>query len=127
MIELFNQKILPYYRSGKVNVYNEFHLTDAAECQDNCARIYRRSLLYLVPNAFENQRGVPILGMEKFFSVLPQTTEAPPMPGQVWDWIATPTPKNAPVQNRSACVSHGGFSSDSDTQEAILSRIAARR
>jgi hypothetical protein len=29
--------------------------------------ICRRSLLYLVSNAFEHQRGVPILGMEKLF------------------------------------------------------------
>jgi hypothetical protein len=126
-IELFNQKILPYYRSGKVNAYAEFHLTDPAERQDNCATIYRRSLLYLVSNAFEHQRGMPILGMEEFFSVLPQRTDAPPVPGQVWDWIASPTGKNAPVQSRSNSVSHGGFSCDSDTQQAILSRIAVRR
>jgi hypothetical protein len=126
-IELFSQKILPYYRSGKVNAYAEFHLTDPAERQDNCATIYRRSLLYLVSNAFEHQRGMPILGMEEFFSVLPQRTDAPPVPGQVWDWIASPSGTNAPVQNRSNSVSHGGFSSDSDTQQAILSRIAPRR
>jgi hypothetical protein len=124
--ELFNEKILPYYRSGKVNAYAEFHLTDSAERQDNCATIYRRSLLYLVSNAFEQQRGMPILGMEKFFTVLPQKTDTPPLPGQLWDWIASPTGANVPVQNRSNSVSHGGFSSDADTQRAILARISAR-
>lgn len=126
-IELFNQKILPYYRSGTVGAYAEFHLTDPAERQDNCARIYRRSLLYLVSDAFEHQRGMPILGMEKFFSVLPQRTDVAPLPGQVWDWIGSPTGQNLPVESRSNSVSHGGFSSDCDTQQAILSRIAARR
>jgi hypothetical protein len=124
--ELFNEKILPYYRSGKVNAYAEFHLTDSAEGQDNCATIYRRSLLYLVSNAFEHQRGMPILGMEKFFSLLPQKTDTPPLPGQLWDWIASPTGANVPVKNKSNSVSHGGFSSDADTQQAILARISAR-
>jgi hypothetical protein len=43
-----------------------FILTDVAERQDNCANVYRRSLLYLVSNAFEHQRQVPLLGMQKF-------------------------------------------------------------
>ena len=65
-IELFNKLILPHYNTGKVKAFTQFYLTDVAERQDNCGAIYRRSLLYLVSNAFEHQRGMPLLGMQKF-------------------------------------------------------------
>ena len=45
---------------------------DEAEQDDNCARIYNKSLLYLVSNAFEDKPripgfrdGVPLLGLQK--------------------------------------------------------------
>lgn len=48
-------------------------LSDQAEQNDNCARIYNKSLLYLVSHAFEDrfripgfQKGEPILGMERW-------------------------------------------------------------
>jgi hypothetical protein len=126
-VELFNEKILPSYLNGKVSAYTEFHLTDVAERQDNCASIYRRSLLYLVSNAFEHQHGAPLLGMEKFFDQLQQPTKVPPKNVQMWDWIAAPTGKRVQFGNRSNSTSHGGFSGDEDTREAILERLAARR
>jgi hypothetical protein len=50
-------------------------LSNKAELDDDCAGIYRKSLLYLVSNALEEQPripgfrdGVPLLGMEKFIN-----------------------------------------------------------
>jgi hypothetical protein len=125
-VELFENNILPHYRNGKVSAYTEFHLTDVAERQDNCASIYRRSLLYLVSNSFEHQRGMPLLGMEKFFNQFQQRTNTPPKSGQIWDWIAAPTGKSPNSLSRSNSTSHGGFSGDDDTREAILERLEAR-
>jgi hypothetical protein len=97
-------------------------LNDATERADNCATIYRHSLLYLVSNAFEHQRGVPLLGMEIFLNqVSPSLGEVPGC-----TLISCPTGTAASVTDRSTCTSHGGFSGDSATREAILARIAAR-
>jgi hypothetical protein len=104
---------------NQIASYTEFYLNDATERADNCATIYRRSLLYLVSNAFEHQRGMPILGMETFLNALNPLLAG--VPG--CDLISCPTGTAAPVPNRSTCTSHGGFSSDSATREAILARI----
>ena len=54
-VDLFESKLLPLYRSGKIKSYVQFHLRDKVERQDTCINIYRRSLLYLVSNAFEHR------------------------------------------------------------------------
>ena len=71
-MKLFHQAYLPGIQSGAIKQFAMFTLKDAAEQDDNCARIYNKSLLYLVSNAFEEKAGLfstegePLLGMEKF-------------------------------------------------------------
>jgi predicted chitinase len=72
-VELFRQKYLPAIQSGIVRRFSLFVLNDEIEQADNCAKVYNKSLLYLVSNAFEGRGripgfrdGVPLLGMEKF-------------------------------------------------------------
>ncbi|MBA3771492.1 MAG: C1 family peptidase [Ramlibacter sp.] len=72
-VDLFKQNYLPAIQSGKIGRFALFMLNDEAEQADNCAKIYNKSLLYLVSNAFEGKAripgfrdGVPILGMQKF-------------------------------------------------------------
>lgn len=124
-IELFEQLILPHYSAGTVRAFTQFYLTDTAERQDNCATIYRRSLLYLVSNAFEHQRGMPLLGMQKFLDAEKLIGDRPAKAVE-WRWIAGPTGQNVPNSDRTNSTSHGGFSSDIDTQISIQTRIAAR-
>jgi len=124
-IELFNQLILPHYNAGKVKAFTQFYLTDVAERQDNCGAIYRRSLLYLVSNAFEHQRGMPLLGMQKFVDPA-NLSGAQPAGAEEWRWIMGPTGQNVPIVDRTNSASHGSFSSDKDTQVAIQARIAER-
>jgi hypothetical protein len=50
-------------RVQRLHVYN---LDDEAEKDDNTGQVYRKSLLYLVSNAFEEDRKAPLLGMQKF-------------------------------------------------------------
>ena len=48
-----------------------FALSDKAEQDDHCARIYNKSLLYMVSRAFEARpfgEGTPLLGMEKWIA-----------------------------------------------------------
>jgi hypothetical protein len=124
-IELFQQKILPQYAAGNVKAFAQFYLTDNVERQDNCAGIYHRSLLYLVSNAFEHQRGKPILGMQKFVDPAGLVSK-PSASVAKWDWIMGPTQNNVPIPDKTNSSSHGNFSSDPDTQTAIQTRIVDR-
>ena len=125
-IELFESHLLPLYRSGKIKAYTQFHLTDKVERQDTCIGIYRRSLLYLVSNAFEGRRGTPILGMEAYFAKTPSLTTQRPAKASVWDVIASPTSPTDPTK-RSNSTSHGGFDDDDDTRIAVIERIIRRQ
>ena len=125
-IDLFQEKLLPLYQEGRIKAYTQFHLTDAVERQDTCINIYRRSLLYLVSNAFEHNRATPILGMETFFEKRPSLTRQRPRRAAVWDWIAAPT-TSTDITRRSNSTSHGGFDDDQDTRLAVIERIVRRQ
>ena len=56
--ELFKETYQPEIGKG-IEQFAMYSLTDTAEQDDNCARIYNKSLLYLVSNAFENERRIP--------------------------------------------------------------------
>lgn len=72
-MELFEQSYLPALRDKQISRFNLYVLSDKAEQDDNCARIYNKSLLYLVSNAFEKEfripgfrPGQPLLGMQRW-------------------------------------------------------------
>jgi hypothetical protein len=105
-VDDFERHVRPHLQSGAVKRLQQFHLSDRAEQADPSCGPYRRSLLYLVSQAFEGGRTTPILGMQKFFDVdelaLPNTT-AFVAPGAV-----------------SASTTHGGFDNDPGTQQQVL-------
>jgi predicted chitinase len=72
-MDLFHQFYLPAIQSEAIRQFSLFVLSDQAEQDDDCAKVYRKSLLYLVSNALEGKgripgfrEGEPLLGMEKF-------------------------------------------------------------
>ncbi|MEL6430479.1 MAG: C1 family peptidase, partial [Planctomycetota bacterium] len=73
-VDLFDETYRPLIEEQSIERFALFTLTDEAERDDDCARIYNKSLLYLVSNAFESRRripgirkyGTPLLGMETF-------------------------------------------------------------
>jgi hypothetical protein len=125
MLDLYRQQYLPAIASGQLQRFALFTLTDKAERDDDCANIYHKSLLYLVSNAFETRwrkplfgqtDGEPLLGMEKFVRLLPES-ERP------HDWVLSPN--TAAVGERAAAraTTHGGFDDDGATLRATLARI----
>lgn len=125
-VDLFKTNVLPHYQSGKVAAFTQFHLADPIEQKDTAMLVYRKSLLYLVSNAFEYKRGTPLLGMEKFFLADPELTTRP-AGAQVWQWVTCPTiPIPSDPGNGSTCTTHGGFSDDVETMRAVLTRISNR-
>jgi len=121
-VELFEQKLMPCYKNGKIRAYTQFHLRDAIERKDTCINIYRHSLLYLVSNAFEHKRHTPILGMEVFSKKMTDFQNRRSKGTSLWDWIAAPT-GNEDITQRSNATSHGGFDDDDDTRTAVIERI----
>jgi hypothetical protein len=128
-VEAFRRLMLPHI--GKKSPQPTlFVLSDKAEL-DDCVGPYRKSLLYLVSNAFEGERETPILGMERFISdkgktkdkveadmnLLFEKTNEDGLPSLV---IAGQSSKDG---CKSSSKTHGGFDNDADTLNSILYRI----
>jgi hypothetical protein len=89
-----------------MTVYN---LGDKAEQDDTVTPFYRKSLLYLVSDAFEEQKNAPLLGMQKFDG--PVTGD----PLKIWYANTSGAPSNS--------TSHGGFDNDPATMNDILQNV----
>lgn len=121
----FEQTYAPAIRSGRVKRFSLFTLTDRAEQDDHCAGIYHKSLLYLVSNAFERERGTPLLGMETHVRaarslqrLLRQTNGS---------WVLSPNTAPRGSAEAARARHHGDFDDDAATLEATLARILGRR
>lgn len=111
-LELYQEAYAPRLgggrgKIGKLNIYN---LSDDREKDDQVALVYRKSLLYLVSNAFEDGRGTPLLGMQKFSESLPAK------PNQTIYYAG----KDRAKTNSHT---HGGFDNDANTMNDILATI----
>ncbi len=120
----FNDQVLPHLKSGQVDRYHQFHLTDDMEQKDPTCRPvlgYGRSLLYLVSESFEHGVRTPILGMEKYFerdgTIQEAVTSAAQGRIQVW----------AAPAGESASTTHGGFDDDEKTMKTIIQLMKAAR
>ncbi len=86
---------------------------------------YRKSLLYLVSRAFENDQPTRILGLEdsireevsllRFFGLAGHDRQA--------EILFSKTADNAPLNARTSSTTHGGFDNDVDTMNTVMRRI----
>lgn len=119
--ELFNRVYRPLIRQrdgkqfgiGRMALYN---LNASLELDDTVTPLYRKSLLYLVSNAFEENPGAPILGMMKFRSRLGSVPGSPVF--RVLKSDGTSSSKS-----KTASKTHGGFDNDVDTMNDVLRSI----
>jgi hypothetical protein len=93
-----------------------FNLDAACEKDDDVAVLYRKSLLYLVSNAFEGERGRPLLGMQKFA-------------GEVRTVRGLPRFRysNGSSGDVTRAKGHGDFDNDPYTMNSILGTVLGRR
>jgi hypothetical protein len=126
-LDLFKKSYLPLIGNG-IERFALFTMDDKTEQDDNCARIYNKSLLYLVSNAFEAapriplfSDGVPILGMEKFVRNDPDMQAL--FKKKNAEWILSPNSFSDKPANYSTSRHHGGFDNDKATVAATLQRI----
>ena len=88
-------------------------LHDKAEQDDQVTPAYNKSLLYLVSDAFETRKNMPLLGMEKFHK---------PIAGDpVTIYYAD---ANSP---HTASTTHGGFDNDPKTMNDILRSVLGKK
>ena len=136
---LFKQTYAAAAAAGALQRFTLFTMTDKAELDDNCAGIYRKSLLYLVSHACEERprvpgmvdakgramKGEPLLGMAAWVDADREIKNFfARRPG---DWIQSPNdlPVGSPDASGARC--HGGFDDDPATVSATLARIMSRK
>lgn len=129
-VDLFREYYLPLLNGSGRKIRNMalYALTDKAERDDHCAKIYHKSLLYLVSQAFEDDfnwwnprwKGVPLLGMEKFIQSDAELKKL--MRKNYVDLVLAPN-TSSNVQEASSSSSHGGFDDDTQTVKGSLARI----
>jgi hypothetical protein len=96
----------------RMTIYN---LNSRLEQDDNVARIYRKSLLYLVSRAFEEKTPAPILGIQRYNQPLLNAA-----PGRL-EFVYSQGVSGVKV--RTAATSHGGFDNDPATLNDILRNV----
>ncbi|MDJ0805822.1 MAG: C1 family peptidase [Gammaproteobacteria bacterium] len=117
-LDLFNKHFLPELggRIGKMRIYN---LSEALELDDHVAQIYRKSLLYLVSNAFEEAYAEQLLGLQRDAKTIAVPDQA--------DFKIIVSQGDKGRERRSRSESHGGFDNDIATMNDILKTILGRR
>jgi hypothetical protein len=128
-MKLFEDSYLPLLKTGRLGRLALFALSDKAERDDHCARIYNKSLLYLVSHAFEDQpripffkpKGTPILGMERDINDSEAIRSL--FEGGDHDWIVAPNTEALGHRFASRSTAHGDFDDDAHTVQATLARI----
>jgi hypothetical protein len=127
-VDLFRSTYLPAMQKGKLGKLAVFALNDKTERDDNCAKIYNKSLLYLVSDAFEKKPriplfrdGEPILGMERWIDAdLSETFQSVGA-----DLVLAPNNAPADSQEASNAMHHGDFDDDEKTVMSTFRRIVA--
>ena len=129
-IDLFKQLLLPSLESGHTPLPSLYLLSDKLEQGDSVGP-YAKSLLYLVSNAFEGSRGVPILGMQACLETDKKLAKLfngkvdgrPALVVSEGKSVDVSGEKSAIAQGVSASRSHGGFDNDPHTMNSVLTRV----
>lgn len=128
--DTFKQLLLPGLEAGHIPLPSLYMLSDKLE-RDDSVGPYGKSLLYLVYNAFEGMREVPILGMKACIDA--DKKLATLFKGQVDGRPALVVSEGIPIDpakeaaaiklGASVSHSHGGFDNDCATMNSVLTRV----
>lgn len=114
--------------AGAVESLTMFTMQREFERKDNCAQIYRKSLLYLIFHALEREPKTPILGLEECLrddtemAVFFGLTGAPSARGSV---VWSPSPGDT-GRSASRALAHGDFDDDVPTMTSIARRVLGK-
>lgn len=139
-MDTFLQAYVPAISSRAVARASLFTLTDSAERDDHCMRLYNKSLLYLVARALEKQprswidqrlrEGTPLAGMARFIEARTPADRAfgSERVGALIDagrlaWVQAPNDRPLGAADASRATSHGGFDDDPATLQSLVAFI----
>lgn len=125
-VDLFREKLAPEMGSRIANT-TVFTMRKDLERADNCARVYRKSLLYLINKALEDRRDTPILGLEEslrddrdlrdLFGLGSSGSKGE----VVWSQSVADHGRSA-----SKSTTHGGFDNDPPTMNSVARRVLGK-
>jgi hypothetical protein len=121
-VDFFKHYYLPNLQTAEtgfgIQRMTVFNLDRELELKDNVAQIYRKSLLYLVSNAFEEEVKMPIVGMQVSSEKL---ESASPLLKFVYSH------GNGDIRQPTTSRSHGGFDNDPNTMNSVLANILGHK
>ena len=127
-VALFQQRLAPLIANGTIRRLHQFTMDDRAEQADDCMKVYRKSLLYLVSRAFEPEDNRSIVGMERFLRSEPaMATLFGLKPGANTRARAelqlSHLDDDTPANRLTEALRHGDFDNDPATMSSVLRRI----
>ncbi|HEY5808934.1 MAG TPA: caspase family protein [Povalibacter sp.] len=129
-VDVFKRLALGMIGPGKgIDRATIYTMTRDYERADNCANVYRKSLLYLVHFSLEPEQKAAILGLEQSLRADPDLVQAFGLgaargaPGEV---VFSVTPLRTGL-SASASTTHGGFDDDAPTMGSVARRILGKQ
>lgn len=123
-VDRFLEQLAPLMGKG-VETTTLYTMKRDLERADNCAGLYRKSLLYLIYHALEPAVRTPILGLEESLRANVKTQKlfglngTKAKAGEVI-WSLTPSQEG---RSASGSRTHGGFNDDPATMNSVLRRV----
>lgn len=125
--DVFQKHYVPALRSKAIRKFALFAMRDDVERDDDCAKIYHKSLLYLVSNAFEDKARIPLfrpdgtslLGMQHFLD----KGAGELIRSLGGDIVLSPNGEPLGSHNASEARHHGDFDDDKNTVTATFTRV----
>ncbi len=122
-LSLYNKTYLPILKGKKklkIKQMSVYNLNEKLEEDDNVMQLYRKSLLYLISNAFEvaenpKCKSAKLLGMKKYSKKIKR------LPNQAFYY------SNGSSSKKTRSKSHGGFDNDPITMNHILETILGKK
>lgn len=123
-VDEFKQRIMKKSVFDKIRNLTMFTMSETFEKKDTCIGIYRKSLLYLIRGALEEESGAEILGLQeclkrdKALKVLLGLPESGEKGEVMWSQTVGGGPRTS-----SRSKTHGGFDNDAETMNSLARRV----
>lgn len=120
----FKARLGDHLGDGGTGPLSLFTMRRDLERKDQCAKIYRKSLLYLIYYALEAERETDILGLDESLRRDPDLRSFFRIDGQGGDGgeIVWSQSEDGP-RRASQSTTHGGFDDDAATMDSVLRRV----
>lgn len=109
--DLYHNVLRPLIKVGKIKDPRVYNLSKTLEEDDNVAKIYQKSLLFLISNALEENRSEALMGMKVFNDQFPMSD------------VKIHYSPSSFTDSRS----HGGFDNDPITMNHLVRRITGKK